>query len=55
MTNYVHISKGLVINVRISLVNLGCHLNNILDSIPLPSIPLPLATMGRLNRLITVR
>ena len=52
MTNYVHISKGLVINIRISLVNLGCHLSNIINK---DSIPLPLSTMGRLNRLVTVR
>ena len=31
---------------------LGCHLSNIINK---DSIPLPLSTMGRLNRLVTVR
>ncbi len=47
-TNYVYISKRLVVNIFAKFkVTLEQHIKD--------SIPLPLATMGRLNRLVTVR
>ena len=51
MTIYVPTLRGLVVSTRTSLINLRLTLKQHIKD----GIPLPLNTVGRLNRMITVR